>query len=59
MICKKCNDDKSEDSFSFKNKAKDIRQLRCKSCITEYRKEYYELNRVQAIKKIQIPGSRL
>lgn len=49
MICNKCNDDKIEDDFSFKNKSKGIRQKQCKSCVAEYRKVYYETNKGVAI----------
>lgn len=49
MICNKCNDDKIEDDFSFKNKLKGIRQTQCKNCVAKYRKVYYETNKLVAI----------
>lgn len=50
MICKKCNIEKDEDKFSFKNKKLNIRQTQCKECVSEYRELYYQNNRDIAIK---------
>jgi hypothetical protein len=45
MICTKCNLDKTEDSFTWKNKAAGKRQSRCKECHNAYAKEHYSSNK--------------
>jgi len=49
MICTKCNIDKPEDEFQFKYKLKGVKRKQCKSCVKEYRKKYYDENRISAI----------
>ena len=44
--CGKCNNHKSIDDFSFKNKKKNIRQNMCKSCHKNYMKEHYTNNKL-------------
>lgn len=42
MICKKCDKDKDESEFSWKIKAKGIRQSACKTCMADYERWYRE-----------------
>lgn len=44
MECKKCNLDKTEEDFAFKNKAKGILHCVCKICQREYKRKYYRNN---------------
>ncbi|QEG13553.1 hypothetical protein MARVELLAND_22 [Bacillus phage vB_BspM_MarvelLand] len=39
--CNFCNEKKAVEEFPFRNKAKGIRNTRCKSCYKEYRKGHY------------------
>lgn len=50
MECKKCKKDLPEEKFSFRNKSKGIRRKECKSCCSEYKKEYYKNNKEKLIK---------
>lgn len=59
MICNKCKEDKNEDDFSFKSKAKNLKQKDCKKCIQEYRKQYYDDNRNEAIEYAKISGKKI
>lgn len=58
MICTKCNTDKDDDSFHFKNKDKVIRKSQCKNCTKEYRKEYYIKNRIDAIEYSKLSSKK-
>lgn len=50
MKCIKCNEDKNEINFSYKNKSLGIIKKSCKNCGKDYRKEYYEKNKIEAKK---------
>ena len=54
MICNKCELDKPEDEFQFRDKSKGIRKKQCKSCVKNYREEYYSNNRDKAIEYSKI-----
>lgn len=43
--CRKCNQVKSKDEFSFTNKAKGYRKSICKKCFAEYYRKYQNDNR--------------
>ena len=43
-ICSKCGKEKDIEEFSWKNKAKGIRRGTCKSCRSEYDKQWYKDN---------------
>jgi hypothetical protein len=45
MFCKKCESDKNEEDFSFKNKKLGTRASCCKECHKLYMKKHYKLNR--------------
>ena len=44
-FCKNCSTEKPEEEFSFKNKAKGIRQAHCKECHKVWRRSHYEGNK--------------
>jgi len=44
-VCTKCKIEKEDEDFSWKIKAKNKRDTRCKVCRSEYRKEYYQKNK--------------
>lgn len=43
--CSTCKETKDESEFSFKNKEKNTRSSRCKTCHTEYVKQHYSDNK--------------
>ena len=45
--CTKCKEEKSEEAFGFRNKAKGIRRRECKACKCEYSRQHHEANREQ------------
>lgn len=47
MECTSCREDKAEECFSFKNKAKGLRSTICKYCHKSYAKKHYEQNKEQ------------
>lgn len=47
MICKKCNKDKKEEDFVFRNKIKGIKHSICKDCQKEYKRKHYYNNKDQ------------
>jgi hypothetical protein len=49
MICKRCEEDKPEDEFHYRDKTTGSRKTICKVCTKSYRKEYYDNNREEAI----------
>lgn len=49
MRCTKCKVDKLETEFNFKIKSKNIRQSKCRDCTKDYRKEYYNDNKNDAL----------
>lgn len=49
MVCIKCGNDLPEELFHFKDKIKGTRKTICKECTKNYRKGYYNENRVAAI----------
>lgn len=50
-ICTKCNKEKNEFEFDWKNKSKGIRHIKCKPCMKIYRKFYYETKDKEKQKK--------
>ena len=48
--CSKCNKQKSEDEFNWKNKKKSIRQYRCRECTQEDSKKHYGHNETHRVK---------
>ena len=42
MTCRTCLQEKPEDAFSYKNKAKGIRHTQCKGCSKAYCAEHYQ-----------------
>ncbi len=44
-ICSKCEVEKDIEEFSWDNKAKGYRQSWCKSCMNEYKKQWYQDNK--------------
>lgn len=51
MECKICKKDLPKEQFSFKDKSKGRLQNKCKSCFKDYRKKYYQKNKIKAIEK--------
>ena len=50
-FCKNCSTEKPEEEFSFKNKAKGIRQAHCKECHKIWRRSHYEDNKEKEYKR--------
>lgn len=50
-ICGKCKEEKSLDSFDFKNQSANIRSSYCKSCRTAYNKKHYRANKLYHLTK--------
>lgn|SRR5208282_1801508 len=52
MTCTKCNADKAEGEFHFRNKALGTRRSRCKTCMSDYNTSYYvsSLTRAERVK---------
>lgn len=50
MKCTKCNEDQHEVNFSYKNKTLNVKKKICKTCDQNYRKDYYEKNKIEAVK---------
>lgn len=44
QTCTKCEETKTIEEFSFRDKKRGIRQNRCKACHAEYRRKHYEAN---------------
>ena len=51
MKCMKCNLEKTETDFVFKNKSKNIKHTVCKVCQREYKKAYYYKNKESHYKR--------
>lgn len=51
MKCIKCGKTKSEESFSFKDKANNRRSTVCRSCHSEYMKGHYKKNKAKYLKR--------
>lgn len=51
MICSKCLVEKDIESFSFKQKDRQIRKRICKHCHASYRRKHYLQNKAKYIKK--------
>lgn len=47
VICRRCNNDKSDEEFSWKVKVRGIRQTICKTCQKSYAAEHYLANKDQ------------
>lgn len=45
-ICSVCNISKSLDEYIWKSVKKGIKHSRCKSCMKEYRKNYYDRGKI-------------
>jgi len=52
-VCTKCNKEKSIDEFSYKNKSKNIKHSRCKTCQSDVDKLLYLTNSIRR-EKIKI-----
>lgn len=50
-ICSKCQQEKPESEFNFKDKNKGTRKAQCRGCEREYKRQHYQNNRVQLIQK--------
>lgn len=50
-ICIECNFEKEDDEFSFRNKSRNLRNSKCKSCHKEYAKNHYQKNKSLYIKR--------
>jgi hypothetical protein len=50
-LCNYCSQEKTIDSFNYKQKTKGTRQSFCKSCQQKIKKEYYEKNKSYFIEK--------
>ena len=48
-ICNTCKEEKPSDSYHRSKTAKDGRINKCKSCVGEYKKEYYQKNKERII----------
>jgi hypothetical protein len=59
MICIGCEKDLDDEAFGWRNKAKGKRTARCKPCIREYHKDWYEANRVKRIQQIRAYQKRV
>lgn len=44
-VCTRCQQEKSLDQFSFKNKRTGKRQARCKACQADYHRQHYQANK--------------
>lgn len=51
--CSKCGESKNISEFHKKKASKDGLAYECKSCISEYKKKYYEQNRDEVLKKVK------
>jgi hypothetical protein len=56
--CLKCNADKPEDQFSFKNKDRELRHSRCKQCVRSKIRDHYNDNRQYYLIKARERNSR-
>jgi predicted HNH restriction endonuclease len=54
MKCNGCNEEKSENEFSFKNKILNIRGSKCKACHAKYVKKHYKKNKKDYIQRAKI-----
>ncbi|MEO1645190.1 MAG: hypothetical protein AAFR67_08385 [Chloroflexota bacterium] len=45
QTCTKCEETKSVEDFSWKNKEAEMRQTQCKACHAEYRRQHYQANK--------------
>lgn len=45
-VCQKCKEEKQEEEFAWKKKGK-LRSTTCNSCMTDYRRVWYERNKVK------------
>lgn len=50
-VCSKCNKEKVEEEFNFRNRCKNIRCTQCRLCVKEYYTSYYSLNRKKEIER--------
>ena len=59
-ICNKCNDEKEENQFNFRDKKSNIRHHNCKDCQKIIRKQSYQNNRQHYLEyeKINTPKRR-
>ena len=53
MHCISCKEDKPEDQFNFRNKAKGVRQRYCKPCDSKIRKSAYNNHKTKTVAKVQ------
>lgn len=51
LVCTSCDKEKALEEFSFRNKKKGIRVMRCKVCIREYNRQHYQANKQYYKKK--------
>lgn len=49
--CSACETDKSDEDFSWRNRAKQIRQNRCRVCYASYQKTHYSNNKEKYVAK--------
>jgi hypothetical protein len=58
-ICNRCGQDLPIDLFAFKNKAKGVRQNRCRPCVKAYSREHYQANRQDYIDRAKVSNAEL
>ncbi|MEL6404431.1 MAG: hypothetical protein AAFR81_08715 [Chloroflexota bacterium] len=51
QTCTKCNETKSVEEFSWRNKKRAIRHKRCKDCNKVYQRKHYNANQKRYVKK--------
>lgn len=56
--CSKCNLDKDESEFAFRNKVKQIRTSKCRLCHAEYVKNHYQSNKSTYITRANLSSKR-
>lgn len=56
--CGKCSKDKPVTEFNFTNKAKGWRASTCRSCQAAYKADWWEKNKVEALKKLHVSNAR-
>lgn len=59
MICSKCNQDKPEEEFCFKDKSLNKRHTVCKVCQREYKLKYYYSNKESHYKRNQKTNDKI
>ena len=52
-VCNKCNQEKDDECFAWKIKAKGIRNSFCKECRNLYTKDHYKRNKSQYLKRVR------